>query len=487
MKGEEKGRERADASEPRERSGEQGAPASERVGGSAGAKPPGQIIVIGAGCAGLSAAVRLAQAGRSVVVVEASPRLGGRASTFMDRATGERVDNGQHVLFGCYRETYAFLRRIGTDRLAPLDRRLRVAIAGPDGRPHVLSCPPLPAPWHVLAGILKWRAVDLRDRLSVLGVARVLQVGRRMGAEALAAQVDSRTTVHQWLTDHGQTPALCRWLWHPLAVAALNQSPDVAAAAPFVRVLGELFGPRAEDAAIGMPAVPLEDLYAKPAAAFIEARGGRVLTTAPARVALDETGRLTVTARGAAKTPQAVIAAVPWHAFAQLWSERVPAPLEELASVAGATQGVPIVTANFWFDRPVMNQRFVGFVEGPFHWAFDKSGVFGPGPGHISVVSSGASQLAPMDQDAIVEIARRQLHAVLPGAAAASVRRAVVVREHRATFSLAPGSPPRPGTRTPLTGFYLAGDWIDTGLPGTIESAVVSGHRAADAVLDDVR
>src|ERR1700674_3052699 len=139
------------------------------------------VVVIVAGFAGLSAAVTLADAGLRVVVVEEAPRLGGRASTFADPATGERVDNGQHVLFGCYRQTYAFLARLGTDRLAPLDRRLEVAIAGGDGRPFVLSCRAWRPPWHLIAGVLRWGAVPVRDRLTALKLARVLRAVRRDG------------------------------------------------------------------------------------------------------------------------------------------------------------------------------------------------------------------------------------------------------------------------------------------------------------------
>lgn len=436
------------------------------------------VVVIGAGCAGLSAAAHLAEAGRRVIVVEASPRLGGRASTFADPATGERVDNGQHVLFGCYRETYAFLKRIGTDHLAPLDRRLDVTIVGADGRPHRLSCPPLPSPWHLVAGILKWNAIPLRDRLSARRLAPVFR--------AASADVPDGT-VSDWLRAHGQSPLICKWLWDPLAVAALNQSPHVAAAAPFVRVLRELFGPRPDDSAIGVPSVPLDELYAIPSARFIDARGGTVLTKTPARIVVDAAGRIAAVRAGATTVETStVVSAVPWHGFASLWEGGVPAALTDLASRAAAMAASPIVTVNLWFDRPVMPQRFVGFVDGAMHWAFDKSAIFGGKAGHVSIVSSGAADLAAMENAAIVAIAIRDLTRALPLMRGSRLLRSMVVREHRATFSLAPGGPARPGTRTALPGFFLAGDWIDTGLPGTIESAVQSGHAAAAAVADEL-
>ena len=205
------------------------------------------VAVIGAGFAGLSAAIRLADAGLRVAVIESAPRLGGRASAFTDPETSERVDNGQHVLFGCYRETYAFLRRLGTDRLAPLDRRLTLAISAAQGGPRVLSCPSLPPPFHLAAAILKWPALPFRDRLSALKLSPLLRAARREGAAVVAARVPAEQTVSDWLEAQGQSREICRWLWHPLAIAALNQSPADAAARPFVRVLAEMFGPRVTD------------------------------------------------------------------------------------------------------------------------------------------------------------------------------------------------------------------------------------------------
>ena len=175
-------------------------------------------VVIGAGFAGLAAGVRLAQAGRKVVVLEEAPRLGGRASAFTDRETGERLDNGQHVLFGCYRETYSFLRRIGADTDAPLQPRLSLPIASSGGRLFPLTCPDLTPPWHLLAGVIRWRALGTRDRWSALRIGGLVRDARRLGAEAVAAQVPSGWTVNDWLRDRKQSRHLCQWLWHPLAI-----------------------------------------------------------------------------------------------------------------------------------------------------------------------------------------------------------------------------------------------------------------------------
>jgi hydroxysqualene dehydroxylase len=464
------------------------------------------VVVIGAGFAGLSAAVRLADAGVRVMVVEEAPRLGGRATAFTDRETGERVDNGQHVLFGCYRETYAFLRRLGTDRLAPLQRRLALTMIGPDGRGARLQCPDWRPPWHLVGGVLRWRALSLSERLTALRLRPVLDDVRRDGAEAVASRVPENQTVAAWLAAHGQSAKLSEWLWRPLAIAALNQSPDEAAAAPFVRVLGELFGPRVEDSAIGMASVPLDELFAEPAAKVIEASGGIVLKKSPARIHMNQQGAIQYVDAGTARIePRVVISAVPWHALGRIWDGDAPSSIQPVIANGNALVSSPIVTVNLWFEDAVMSESFVGLIGGPMHWVFDKSAILNPPSpggfggtsprspggfggtsepaGHLSIVSSGANELVRMDNAAITAAVMQQLERALPAIARRRLLRSVVVREQRATFSLAPGGPPRPVAATTIGGFYLAGDWTDTGLPGTIEGAVRSGRTAAEAAI----
>lgn len=448
------------------------------------------VVVIGAGFAGLSAAVRLIDAGLRVVVVEEAPRLGGRATAFTDRETNERVDNGQHVLFGCYRETYAFLRRLGTDALAPLQRRLALTMVGPGGNQSRLECPEWPPPWHLVGGALRWTALPLRDRLTALRLRSVLNDVRRDGAAAVAARVPGDQTVSAWLDANGQSARLSQWLWHPLAIAALNQSPAEAAAAPFVRVLGELFGPKVEDSAIGMSSVPLDELYAEPARHVVESAGGAILKKSPARVQINREGSIECVDTGATRIhTSVVVSTVPWHALGRIWHGGPPAAIQPLVENGASLGSSPIVTVNLWFDAAVMSEPFIGLIGGPMHWVFDKSAILASKhkSGHLSIVASGAIELAAMDNAAITAAATRQLETSLPETATSRLLRSVVVREHRATFSLAPGGPARPPAMTELRGFYLAGDWTDTGLPGTIEGAVRSGNTAAELVIRDSR
>jgi hydroxysqualene dehydroxylase len=441
-----------------------------------------EIVVIGAGFAGLSAAVRLASRGVRVVVLEARSRLGGRATAFPDRETGEIVDNGQHVLAGCYVETFAFLRDIGAEDHVHLASHLAVTMVDREGVTTRLSCAALPPPLHLVAGVFDWEALTWRDRFAVLRMATPLRVARRAlkpGATMIAASPGE--TVDGWLIRNGQTPRLREMLWDPLALAALNQPPTMAAAPPFARVLAEMFGDDPRAAALALPTRPLDKMYADPARSFIEAHGGEVRTGAPANVELGS-GRATVRAGTDRWTPSAVIVAVPWYALPTLFTGNLQ-PLENVLAAARHTAASPIVTVNLWYDRPILDEAFVGLPGRRMQWVFDKRFVLGDSASHLSLVSSGATPIVELSNADLIANAEEELRAAFPVCRDASLLRGTVIREPHATFSLAPGQPERPDTMTAVPGLYLAGDWIATGLPATIESAVRSGHRAADAAL----
>jgi squalene-associated FAD-dependent desaturase len=441
------------------------------------------VVVIGGGFAGLSAAAALSEAGARTLVLEARPSLGGRASAFTDPATGETVDNGQHLMLGCYHETFAFLARIGAGDRVQVQPNLEVPFVDPAGELTTLCCPPLPSPLHLLAGLVEWDALGLRDRFAALSLAapvRRAQKFFRTGRGWLPAS--DGETVENWLIRNGQTRRLRDMLWEPLALAALNQPVQEAAAPAFVRILAQMLGPDPRDSAVAVPLRPLTAIFAEPAGAFIAARGGEVRVSSPARVVVADGQVLGVESRGERVATRLVIAAVPWFAVSELFAP-VPEPLAGVVASAGRMTSSPIVTVNLWFDREILPSPFVGLPGRTFQWVFDKRQVFGDSASHLSFVSSGAAAVVAEPNDRLAERAHQELVAALPAARSARLLRSLVVRERRATFSLAPGQPQRPPARTDVRGLWLAGDWTDTGLPATIEGAVLSGHRAAALAL----
>jgi predicted NAD/FAD-dependent oxidoreductase len=281
---------------------------------------------------------------------------------------------------------------------------------------------------------------------------------------------------------YGQTTRLIELLWEPLAVAALNQSIDVAAATTFREVLGRVFGRDPRSASLALPLKPLDELYALPSRAYLERLGGAVETGAVAGIDISG-GTPTVTVSGRRLRAPAIICAVPWYALADVFPDR-PAALAPVLDAAAHTDASPIVTVNLWFDRIVTDEAFVGLPGRTMQWVFDKRTVFGERASHLSLVSSAAAGIVGRSNKALIELVVEEVRGALPAVRSAVMTRGVVVRERRATFSVAPGQPPRPSVETAVSGLFLAGDWIDTGLPATIEGAVMSGHLAADAVLD---
>jgi hydroxysqualene dehydroxylase len=441
------------------------------------------VVVIGGGFAGLSAATAVASRGARVLVLDARPQLGGRATAFRDRHTGELVDNGQHVLFGCYRETLAFLQAIGAGDRVRAQPSLELVCYDRERERSVLRCPRLPAPLHLLAGVLRWHPIPWRDRLNALRLGGTIQSARRQLQTSRTVSVEPHgLTVQQWLEHHHQGSTLQEWLWHPLAVAALNQQPADAAAEAFVRILAEMFAPDPSAAAVVLPVRPLHEMYAEPAREFIVSRGGEVRTSALARVHVSGGRLVGVDVRGERLTAGTVVAAVPWFGVSTLFGPAPPPELHPALTAVAAMAPMPIVTVNLWYDRSVMQEAFAGLPGRTMQWVFDKRIAFGGSASHLSLVSSGASDIVAKSNDELAALAATEVEASLPGARGVWPVRATVVREKQATFSLAPGQPPRPGTRTDVKGLFLAGDWTDTGLPATIEGAVVSGNRAALAV-----
>ena len=433
------------------------------------------VIVVGGGFAGLSAATALVEGGRTVHLLEARPGLGGRATAFRDPATGERIDNGHHVLAGCYVETLKFLRRVGTLDKLHWPSTLRVPMIDLRGRRSVLALPPVRAPFHLIGGVLGWEALSVPERLSVLRLGGALR-GRWHGTEDL--------TVHQWLEQQKQSQRLCEMLWAPLALAALNQSIDDASAESFLTVLSRMFGPEPDASTLLMAAVPLDELAALPASAFLRSAGSQVTASAPARVMFANDRVAGVMVREHFIPASVVVATVPWFAFAELF-DRVPGSLNQIVTNAAALGSSPIVTVNLWFaTNRGLDEFVVGLPSRKFQWVFDKGRLVGSSQSHLSMVASGADEVCAASNSEIVKTALDELADALPEFRYVPLKHSVVVRERRATFSLRPGAPSRPSTCTPVPGLILAGDWIDTGLPATIESAVVSGHRAAAATLE---
>lgn len=438
------------------------------------------IVVIGAGFAGLSAAVRLVEAGRSVVVLEATKTGGGRSRSFHDGVTGREIDNGQHLVMGCYHETLAFLRAIGAgDEVIQFQRNLAVHMVKPGGARIDLACPALPAPLHLAAGLLGMKGIGWLHR------AAALRAGLLLRGEVM--RPDDNETCDAWLRRMGQTQAIRGAFWEPLIWAVLNDDPLVASAAMLVAVLDRAFLSTRDASSLGVPTRPLSRLYVDRAVAWLRERGGEVRFATPVRkLELDAEGTIAgvLLKSGERLATRSVITAIPPHALLELLPD---AALDHLVfRDVARLESSPIVNLWVGLDRPLLDRPFVGLVGSPLHWLWDRDQIEGKRGGEgnlLSVTISGARSFVHDQPDALRELFLGELRRYFPRSNA-KITAFRVVKEKRATISHAAGTYlRRPPTRSPITGLLLAGDWVRTGIPATIESAAQSGHDAARALL----
>jgi zeta-carotene desaturase len=440
-----------------------------------------EVLIIGGGFAGLAAGVALAEAGRSVRLLEQKPHLGGRARSFLDPATGSVVDNGQHIFMGCYHATVRFLSTIGTLNWVRFQKHLTVPFLERNGRLTVLQCPALPSPWHVLLGVLRSGSFAFKEKLEVLRLGGSLQWAKATdpGSE--------RLSVREWLTRLGQSERLQRNFWDLLCIAALNEDPSVASAALFERVVRLALFTSPQDSRIGIPRVGLSDVYVNAATAYIRARGGRIECSRSVASLLVSEGRCRGVrlSTGEEIEAESVLSAVPSFQLAGLLPGEMLRREPFFAPVV-SLRPAPIISINLWFDRAITELDFIGLRGTTVQWLFNRGAILGSGENYVSLVLSGAHQHVGRSKEELLAIALLELGELFPAAQKAKLRHSLIIKERFATFSPTwEAQQLRPTTRTPVRGLYLAGDWTATGLPATIESAVQSGCTAAGAILDD--
>ncbi len=440
---------------------------------------PYDVLIIGGGFAGLASGVALAEAGKRVCLLEQKPYLGGRARSFRDPTTGSMVDNGQHLFMGCYHSTIQFLKTLGTlDRLH-FQRDLNVPFLDRDGRLTRLDCPDWPSPWHLLLGVLGSGSFSFKQKLEVL------RLGKNLRAAVANAAPTPHETVTAWLNRRGQSEGLQRNFWDLLCIAAMNADPRIASARLFERVLRLALFSSPADSRLGIARVGLSECYTSAAAAFIEAREGRVQTGRNVKQLRITEGVCRGVDLGDGEKIEVapVISSVPWHQLAVM----LPADLlraEPFFAAAQALRPAPIISINLWFDAPITDLEFVGMRGTTVQWLFNKSRILNAPDHYVSLVLSGAHEHVSRSKEELLAISLRELGNALPAVRKAKLLHSLVIKERFATFSPSPEAEPlRPPARTPIQGFYLAGDWTATGLPATIEGAVQSGYTAARELL----
>ncbi len=426
---------------------------------------PHQVAIIGAGYAGLACAVELARRGVQVTVFERSHTLGGRAR--VEAKDGWRVDNGQHILLGAYTELTRLLRTTG---VSPKTLTHLPLLLHTPGQLH-LEAARLPAPFHLALGLLRARGLSWADRLAMLRLMR--------GLKKRAWRVDPAHSVAELLRQTRQTPHLIRLVWEPLCVAALNTPLAEASAQVFANVVRDSLGAAASASELLIPRINLSELFPVPAARFLAVRRGKLRTGTAVEAIRREQGQFFLTGDpGRAGYQQVVIATAPHHAGSLLASV---GDCERLAAQVEALPTEPIVSIYLALGEGThLPHAMIGLANGPAQWAFDR-GRLGGREGLIACVISAHGPHEALSREELLLAVHKQLEDEL-GRRLPAPQWSQVISEKRATFACRPGLL-RPGCRTPVPGLWLAGDYVDSDYPATLESAVRSGVAAAQQVM----
>jgi squalene-associated FAD-dependent desaturase len=422
-----------------------------------------RVAIIGAGWAGLAAAVTLVDHGVSVEVFEASRHLGGRARRVA--VEGLDLDNGQHILIGGYTETLRLMRAVGAD---PERAFLRLPLELRSVSGFRLRAANLPPPYHLLVGLLRAEGIGVGDRIAT---ARFVAAHRRR-----AYRLGQDESVQAWLQRHRQPDAVRTALWEPLCTAALNTPVPRASAQVFLNVLRDTVEGDRGASDLLLPRVDLTALFPEPAGRHVASRGGAVhLGTAIRRIERDSHGFRVDGSRR--RFTHAIVACAPQHAGALLGDL---AGRERLASRLARIEYEPIHTCYLQYPGEVaLPFPMLGFQSGLAQWAFDRGRLSGQ-HGLIACVLSGAGAHETLLQEELAAALHAELARAFPGLPAPRWCR--VIAERRATFSCRVGLD-RPSNATPIPALFLAGDYTASDYPATLEAAVRSGVAAARLAL----
>jgi squalene-associated FAD-dependent desaturase len=434
-------------------------------GSDKGLSSSSQVIVIGGGLAGLASAVALGSADYQVRLLETRPHLGGRATSYPlntgDESSGTTIDNCQHVLLRCCTNLLDFYRRLGVGDRVQFHREFYWI--EPGGRTSVMKRGLLPAPAHFTESFIKLRFLSLGDKMAVAnGLLSVkYEYGKRADLE--------RITMMDWLREKKQTPGAIERFWRQVLVSAINEDLERMAAIHGLQVFYYGFLANARSYEMGVPAVPLGELYSEKA--WSEYPQVKIQYRMPVQQVRLENGRASgVIVDGKTIVADAYVLAVPF--------ERVAGLVPELKLDLSGFEHSPITGIHLWFDRAITDLPHATLLDRTMQWMFNKGG-----GKHIQLVVSASRNLTEMPRNEVIALALKELAEFFPKAKDAKLERAHVVKEVRATFSASPGlEAHRPVNTTSIPNLFLAGDWTRSGWPSTMEGAVRSGYLAAEAV-----
>ena len=423
-----------------------------------------KVLVIGGGLAGLSAAAYLSKNNYKVKLLESSPKLGGRTYSFLDKETNTILDNGQHILMGCYNETLNFLSLIDALKNFEIQKSLNVNFVKEGYKVFKLKSFPFFYPFNLSIAALNYKAINLSERLKLIKVFLKLQF--------YSDKKLSLMNVKEWLEKENQSGNVQNAFWKILAVGALNSSLGKASAKIFVDILRQIFANGKSAATIILPKFGLTESFCKDAEEFIKNNDGEIfLSETVTRLAINDARVTEVHSPNKVyKDFDFVVSAIPAFALSRILEKKDQINIPEFTYST-------IINIHLWLKEKSFPQGFFGLINSTLHWVFNKGS-------HLNIVISDAGELASKSDQELIEMCKSEMQKffLLNPEMISNYK---IIKEKRATFIPSIDIlDKRPQQKIEIKNIILAGDWVDTGLPSTIESAVNSGRVAADLILN---
>lgn len=425
-----------------------------------------KCLIIGGGLAGLSAAVHLINKSYNVTLLEASPKLGGRTYSFYNGKHNQYVDNGQHIMMGCYSHTLELLKIIDALDEIEIQKKLKIPVVDKTGKNYYLASQSDLYPVNLISAILNYKALSLKERISVL---RFYITEVFFGAEK-----SENNAVAEWLSKNGQSGNAISSFWEMLSVGTLNSKVDISSAKLFREVLRRVFFTGNNSIKIILPKNSLSETFSMRAEKYILKHGGKINLSERGEEITIADGKIIEVKSGKEIYRQFdfIVSAVPVESFKKLLFHP-----QKPEFVLPEMDYSPIISIHIWLNHNPFKERFYNLSGSKLDWLFNNGS-------HITLLKSAADELARLDNETVMEICHFEIKKYFPFFNRADIADSIVIKEKQATFipSIESGIT-RKKIYNPVANLFLAGDWVDTKLPATIEGAIKSGRMAADWVI----
>ncbi|MCK5088139.1 MAG: hydroxysqualene dehydroxylase HpnE [Melioribacteraceae bacterium] len=425
-----------------------------------------KVLIIGGGLAGLSTAVFLADKNFKIKLIEASPKLGGRTYSFSYTKRNREIDNGQHILMGCYNETFKYIDLIGSKDTLDFQPSLKVNYVSVGGKDHELKAFKNLYPLNLLYAFLRFDVLKLTDRVNIIKLLISIKLGNQTKTE--------HQSVRDWLENNKQTNESIDKFWRILVVGTLNTTIDSASALIFIDIIRKMFFNGNSAATIVLPNKGLSSVFVEPAVKYIREREGEIYLSEKVIDFVSENKCLTevITNKNHRTDFDLVVSAIPFFSMQKIFSSKI---IEQNFNLNFKYS--PILSIHIWLRKNFLTEKFYGLINSKIDWVFNHRE-------HITLVKSSADELINLSNNDLIRITDSELKKYFPIFNQRDILDYKIIKEKRATFI--PTDEVVSSRKTiisPFTNLILAGDWTNTGLPATIEGAIKSGSLASENLL----